>query len=122
MILAYNKTRQSEQTFDTMQDFNRAAEIHVLELLKNDYGKVELISEIEVEEIKPDLIIDEIKREDIEPLKATTIDKDKIKDFKVKTFRENIEQFTDETLRIFINFDDRSTIIKEAKKELEKRK
>jgi hypothetical protein len=88
-----------------MKTFNDACEFHDLELLDDNFnGEVKVKpSELTVKVIKPKDYLN-------------------VLDYTVSTFRNKLESFTKKELKIFIKNDSRQTIIKEAKKELSKRK
>ena len=133
MILAFNKTRGSKQTFDSMKEFEMAAKnFGQLELLQIDYDPFETIDKIEVEEIKPEKVqikpekvqiipkvYNEIEAIEILPKKLKTEFTEK---YTVSTFRNKLSKFNKLELEAFINFDTRATIKNEAIKELRKRK
>jgi hypothetical protein len=105
MILAFNKTRNSRQLFNDIRVFNEACQFHELEILSENYTPGDSI-ESESDEIKVKKILPKIN----------------INEYSVKKFRENIENFTAEDLKVFIDTDNRATIVREAKKELKNRK
>jgi hypothetical protein len=110
-------------TFESMAQLEQAREWHEIELIEEKI--IEDVPKTEIEDIQiTEITIEDNESDKIEESTVETIDilnKDNINKYTVKTFREKLEHFTDEELRVFIHFDSRQTIVKEAKKELEKR-
>lgn len=118
-------------TYRDMAQFNEACQFHELELIDKDYfnGKVigkgtenseDDINEINVKVIKPDDIVKkQIKTVNMDEL---ILQKEDIIKYTVKNFRLDLAKFSNNQLEEFINYHKGKTIIKEAKKELEKRK
>jgi hypothetical protein len=118
MILAYNKRTKSEITFANINLFNLTCEVDKDWVLKEkDYKPKIDFEEITVREIKPDESNTTVYTGNEVYIIESSIN---LKDYSVKTFRENLENFTKEDLKLFVAKDTRATIIKEAKKQLEK--
>ena len=124
MILARDKNNNTDITFDNINLFNQALELEPgrFELKQSQFEEPKDIEVIDVEEIKVDEpTIDQLGLDDVEEVKPVLIHKDELKEYTVKSFRSNLDNFSNAELEVFAKFDERQTIVKEARKELNRR-